>query len=934
MKKQTFFINLIIDIIAIQSINCYLFSVIMSIYNTEQYLVDSIDSIINQSIGFNNIQLILVNDGSTDNSEQICLKYKKKYQNNIIYIKITHGGPSKARNIGLSYAKGTIVNFLDSDDKWDIKAFNYVFLFFKLYKNIDVIGGRIKYFEASNKFHFLDYKFFKTRIVNLDKDYHCIQLHASSSFFRYKAIIRHIFDENLFYGEDVKFISNILLYKPIFGILREAIYYYRKRSDYSSAIQNSYKTYSYYFQVLENIHLYLIKKSKELYNKIIPFIQFYISYEFLFRISGLAYKYLDMNSYKKYCNLIKRIIDEIDEKYILEQKILSSDIKLLALTIKNSRDIRYDLTVKNNFLIYSNYLLMNIKNYRNIIVWKILKIERNKLYLKGEERFFLPREQYFYYCKIGNKLFYPKYYYSDDLDFKALYGIINKGRIISFDISLEIKRKIKLYFYIVYNNNIIEIFPKISQSIHLPIANKSYYSTNNYIIKNENNYLLIYKNESNLGRIFENDYQNELKKMNKDYLVKIRQAYIKEKERNSFKSKNQIWLINDRKSQAGDNGEYFFRYLLSVKPKRILFYFIIERNSIDYIRLEKYGNIIDLNSTRYLDLFLKADKIITSVSEDWVNNAFGIDGNYLNDLYHFEYIYLQSDVTNDYFSNNINKIIFNFDMIFTPSTKQYNFLFKTQNDYNINHILLNGLARFDKLKRIKSQNETKKIILIYPTWGRYLKDNTNFTNFTYYKFYNNLTNDKNLLNIMKENDYKGILCVNSNVQMKNDIFEINQIFKIKELCKNEELFIKSSLFITDYSNFFLDFGYMNKPIIYSQFDYKEYKTNYFHERNFDYKSDGFGPVCYDLKCIIRNIILIIKNKESLKSKYDKRIKRFFRYSYDQNCKRIYLNIIKNRNEINYFKKFVYMRINIIIINFFIYFISIIKLYKYIKFYLY
>ena len=143
MKKQTFFINLIIDIIAIQSINCYLFSVIMSIYNTEQYLVDSIDSIINQSIGFNNIQLILVNDGSTDNSEQICLKYKKKYQNNIFYIKITHGGPSKARNIGLSYAKGTIVNFLDSDDKWDIKAFNYVFLFFKLYKNIDVIGGRI-----------------------------------------------------------------------------------------------------------------------------------------------------------------------------------------------------------------------------------------------------------------------------------------------------------------------------------------------------------------------------------------------------------------------------------------------------------------------------------------------------------------------------------------------------------------------------------------------------------------------------------------------------------------------------------------------------------------------------------------------------------------------------------------------------------------------
>lgn len=75
--KKAFFIILIIDIFVIQYTNGYLFSVIIPIYNTERYLDDSINSIINQSIGFNNIQLILVNDGSVDNSEKICLKYKK-----------------------------------------------------------------------------------------------------------------------------------------------------------------------------------------------------------------------------------------------------------------------------------------------------------------------------------------------------------------------------------------------------------------------------------------------------------------------------------------------------------------------------------------------------------------------------------------------------------------------------------------------------------------------------------------------------------------------------------------------------------------------------------------------------------------------------------------------------------------------------------------
>ena len=72
--------------------NCYLFSVVMAIYNTGRYLDESINSLLNQTIGYKEIQIILVNDGSTDNSEEICKKYQKVYKNNIseIFFKFSY----------------------------------------------------------------------------------------------------------------------------------------------------------------------------------------------------------------------------------------------------------------------------------------------------------------------------------------------------------------------------------------------------------------------------------------------------------------------------------------------------------------------------------------------------------------------------------------------------------------------------------------------------------------------------------------------------------------------------------------------------------------------------------------------------------------------------------------------------------------------------
>lgn len=90
-----------------------LISVIIPVFNVEEYIKKCINSILNQT--YVNIQIILINDGSTDSSGQICKEYAEKHQN-ILVINQNNQGLSAARNTGLTNAKGKYVTFVDSDD--------------------------------------------------------------------------------------------------------------------------------------------------------------------------------------------------------------------------------------------------------------------------------------------------------------------------------------------------------------------------------------------------------------------------------------------------------------------------------------------------------------------------------------------------------------------------------------------------------------------------------------------------------------------------------------------------------------------------------------------------------------------------------------------------------------------------------------------------
>ena len=126
-------------------------TVIVPVYNVENYLNKCLDSLINQT--YKNLEIIVINDGSTDNSGEICQEYAQK-DNRIIYIEQENGGLSDARNAGLERMTGSYVTFIDSDD-W-VESDYVEVLYNKLieYQADIAVGNYYSYNEQEGIFYF------------------------------------------------------------------------------------------------------------------------------------------------------------------------------------------------------------------------------------------------------------------------------------------------------------------------------------------------------------------------------------------------------------------------------------------------------------------------------------------------------------------------------------------------------------------------------------------------------------------------------------------------------------------------------------------------------------------------------------------------------------------------------------------------------------
>lgn len=210
------------------------YSVIIPVYNAEKFLAPCIESIINNR---GNLEIILVDDGSTDKSVQICDTYSDRYD----FIKVYHienGGAGNARNFGLSKSSGEYVVFVDSDDTLSPDFFEKADIFFETEKYDVVFFDAVKVFETGFKEPMAE-GFIPEKITGRKKEEVLEHISVCNKFpaSPWGKIIRREFlkENNIVFlrgrlSEDVDWTIRVLLCAGSFGFYEGGTYYYRYNS--------------------------------------------------------------------------------------------------------------------------------------------------------------------------------------------------------------------------------------------------------------------------------------------------------------------------------------------------------------------------------------------------------------------------------------------------------------------------------------------------------------------------------------------------------------------------------------------------------------------------------------------------------------------------------------------------------------------------------
>ncbi len=339
----------------------YIFSIIMPIYNTASYLEESVGSIVNQTIGFEeHIQLILVNDGSPDNAHEICTAFQEKYPDNIIYVSQKNAGVSRARNNGLAHATGKYVNFFDSDDIWEPNVFQIASDFFDAHADeVDAVCCLQKYFESASGMHKLSKKFKDgDRVVDIHSTPEHILLNVTSVFIKTEVAKRYQFDTEISIGEDSAYITEVIFEKEKYGVLQSAVYHIRKRHAGNSLTQAPSKTK--YTKTMDRYYAYLPKLSQKKFGTVIPYVQYAMLNGLKYRVVSSRELPLTAEEKEIYIEKVTSLIRMIDDEVIVKAERIVPAKKLYLLRLKHGQLNAKDLSVKKNILLYKDIPLCNL----------------------------------------------------------------------------------------------------------------------------------------------------------------------------------------------------------------------------------------------------------------------------------------------------------------------------------------------------------------------------------------------------------------------------------------------------------------------------------------------------------------------------------------------------------------------------------------------
>ena len=347
-----------------------------------------------------------------------------------------------------------------------------------------------------------------------------------------------------------------------------------------------------------------------------------------------------------------------------------------------------------------------------------------------------------------------------------------------------------------------------------------------------------------------------------------------------------LWLVMERGFDARDNGYWFFRYLREQQP-HINARFVISRTSPDYDKVARLGPTCEWRSLKHYLMYLAADMLISTHVQPCAPDLMA--------YYHLRQIGIRARGKQIFLQHGIIKDemmwmrypTMKVDFFASGGKMEYDYLEK-EFGFPDGVIRYTGLCRFDNLIR---GNCPSGEILVMPTWrGSNYPQGEQFYETAFYRHFQSLLENPRLMALLEERDMKLIFYPHIELQKELDKFRSPSERVVLAGWQDydvQTLLMRCDLLITDYSSVFFDLGYMEKPVIYYQFDKEEFLKYHYQKGYFSYEDHGFGPVVTTEEELADAVAECAANDFRLEEKYRRRLDAFYSVRDERNCERTY-----------------------------------------------
>lgn len=822
------------------------FTIVSSVYNVEKYLAEFIESIESQLYPLDRVQVVVVDDGSTDSSSRILADWQARRPGLVTVVSQENGGIGAGRNTGLRHARGEWVTFPDPDDALAPTYLTEVEAFLADQPDVAMVATRRRnLLEATGDLqdHPLQAHFATPNKVR-DLDEHPEFFHGAvnSAFFRTEVIRREglQFDERIRpQFEDGHFCVGYLLRveRPTVAFVSTAEYTYRKRADKTSALDTSRVDPRRFTTVLEHGFLDTLRQAHARRGRVPDWVQSFILYE-------LSWYFKDEEAAAQ---MPSAAVGDVAEEF---HRQLACIVRFLSPSVVASFRLRPFSLVWREVLLHaydpdpwhSGYALVS-----KLDTWQgLVRLTYRYTHTPPDERFF-----------SNGVLVEPAF--------------AKSRSIVYFDRPVLHERIVWLPAGAVR-----VALDGADVDVRLREPERPNHTLPWGVIRESLTPRLVAGNRERARIAARRPHL----KLSERLLVRL--AATKTVRRRFANA----WVLIDRVDNADDSAEILFRHLRTHRRK-VNAWFVIRKGTPDHRRLVKdgYKRVIPYGSLRWKLLMLNCRHLISSHADAAICRPPEIcrlgPPRWRN-------TFLQHGVIKDDLSRWLNHK--DFDLFVTSTPAEYASIVADGSPYRYTarETKLTGLPRFDALLQAGAQvpPHHRDLILVAPTWRSWLttwspvtgRSTISIEEFVATEFgirWLGLIRAPELKRLAEQQGLRVALLLHPDLQELSSGLDLPDHVEVLGFQGQDvrSVFARARVLVTDYSSMAFNAAYIDRPVVYFQFDRDRVLSGAHLGRRgyFDYRRDGYGPVAETGGEALRAIVDTVEHGPHPRADYAARI---------------------------------------------------------------